>query len=226
MKTIIKWILDGIIILMILQCQTNTKQQQVVSNAVVQVDEIKGYLIGQPLDSEIEDQKKYDIIFSAIAIYEYDINRDGIKEKIILDKLDRWNDPGDFHRVRIEFKDTCYHFYNSSGWVEINHSFADEYIRDLTSINKIKSDYVILNENNNNLLLFVFGYVYASSPGLLTIINLSMKEPQLILNENYLLVKYQDTSPIFIMSKFFKEDHINKYDTLILKGRWLLRYSE
>jgi hypothetical protein len=225
MKTLKQWIIVIIITSMNFQCKNNTKQQD-ISSAIEPINEISGCLIGQPLDSEIEDKKKYDIVFSIIDVYEYDINGDGVKEKIILDKLNDWNDPGDFHRVRIEFKDICYNFYNSSGWVEVGKSTADEYIQNFSSISKIKSNYIILSENNNNLLLFVFGYVYASSPGLLTIINLSMKEPQLIFNEDCSIVKYQDKSPIFITSNYLKEENIDKYDTLILKGRWLFKYGE
>jgi hypothetical protein len=216
-----KWIFSIVIIIALMQCKaknSETKTEKIKEQSVI-VTEDQTYakeLIGEPLDSEIEIERKYDITlkFSIIRIYEYDIDEDGTKERIILDNLDEWNDPGDFHRIRIEFKDTCFSFYNSSGWVKIENS-SNYYIPDFTSINKIDSEYIVLSKNNDNLLLFAFGYVYASNPGLLSIINLSMKEPQLILNDNYLLVKYEEHNPIFITTRYFGEDEVYQRDTLM-----------
>ncbi|MDR1984723.1 MAG: hypothetical protein LBQ28_07870 [Prevotellaceae bacterium] len=234
MKT---WTISIIVILTLCQCKTkNTeKNEQSLVIAEVQTDTCtkkntkemeetvsleqlnRCSFIGESLDSEIEIEKKYNIIlnFSILEIYEYDINNDGIKEKIILDELNEWNDPGDFHRIRIEYRDTCFTFYNSTGWVKIQNS-SNDYIHDFASINKIKSDYIVLIQNNDNLLLMAFGYVYASNPGLLSIINLSANEPQLILNDNCLLVKYEEHNPMFITTRYFPEDEINQFDTLIL----------
>ncbi|MDR1349022.1 MAG: hypothetical protein LBJ63_11475 [Prevotellaceae bacterium] len=217
-----KWIISILVVITLIQCKTKnneTKNEEVNEQPAVVAEEQSwtNELIGEPLDSELEIEEKYNIKlnFSIHKIYEYDINKDGIKEKIILDKLDEWNDPGDFHRIRIEYKDTCFTFYNSSGWIKTNYS-ANYYISDFKSVNEIDSEYIILRKNNDNLLLFAFGYVYASNPGLLSIINLSIKEPQLILNDNCLLVQYEDSNTTFVTTRYFREDEINQRDTLIL----------
>jgi hypothetical protein len=196
-------------------CHRNSdKQEQSLSS-----NQITNYnLIGEKLDSEKADEINNNVTLNFIIIEQlsYDIDKDGFKENILLEKLqiEKYEEPGDFHRIRIEFKDTCFSFYNSSGWVKIENS-ANDYINDFTSINKINSEYIVLSKNNDNLLLFAFGYVYASNPGLLSIINLSMKEPQLILNDNFLLVKYEEDNPIFITTRYFGEDEVYQRDTLM-----------
>ena len=180
-------------------------------------------LFGQRLETESQFEKNNEerLQFVAIGSYEYDTNGDGIKEKIILEKLQiSWEEPGDFHRIKIEKKDTCYTFFNSSGWVKAE-SYFFEYVPNFSSYNKIQSDYIVLSQNNDDLLLFVFGYVYASQPGLLSIVNLSLKEPKMLFNDNYVLSSYQENNPNITVTKFFKEDNINKHDTLLLKGHCL-----
>jgi hypothetical protein len=60
MKIITKWGICGIIILMIIQCKTNTKQQQQTFSDItnIQYKTEKYDPIGYPLDVEIEYEKK------------------------------------------------------------------------------------------------------------------------------------------------------------------------
>ena len=200
-------------------CSGRTSKTSVmnVSEPVANCD-----LLGQQLETESQFEKSNEerLQFVVIDSCEYDTNGDGIKEKIILEKLHCWNDPGDFHRIKINKKDSCYTFFNSSGWVK-TAPFFFEYLPNFPSYNKIQSDYIVLSQNNDDLLLFIFGYVYASQPGLLSIINLSLKEPKLLFNDNYMLSGYQENNPNITVTKFFKEDNINKHDTLLLKDHCL-----
>jgi hypothetical protein len=176
-------------------------------------------LSGQKLETEKDIEKKYNIKlnFSILETIEYDIN--GIKGKVIIEKIDDWNDPGDFHRIRI-VNDSCFSFFNVYGWVKTRTSIL-EYVPNFTTYNKSRSDYIVLSKNGNDLLLFVFGYVYASQPGLLSIVNLSLKEPKLLFNDNCMLSGYQENKPNIVVTGFFKEDNINKHDTLLLKDHCL-----
>ena len=178
-------------------------------------------LIGQQLETERDVEKKYNIKlnFSILETTEYNINGNGVKGKIIIEKINDWNDPGDFHRIRI-VSDSCFSFFNVDGWIKAR-PFMFDYVPNFAKNNKIQSDYIVLSKNNDDLLLFVFGYVYASQPGLLSIINLSLKEPKLLFNDNYMLSGYQENDPNITVTKFFKEDNINKHDTLLLKGHCL-----
>ena len=186
-------------------------------------------LLGQQL--EIIDIEAYKLEFSILETIEYEIKEKDITEKLIIEKIDswfyskeshriKWNDPGDFHRIKVEKKDSCYTFFNSSGWVKATPFFFG-YVPNFPSYNKIQSDYIVLTQNNDDFLLFVFGYVYASQPGLLSIINLSLKEPKLLFNDNYMLSGYHENDPNITVTKFFKEDNINKHDSLLLKDHCL-----
>ena len=192
------------------------------SNSEVSEPCVDCELLGQQLETEQEVMEKYNIKldFSIIEIIEFDINGKGLKGKIIVEKIEDWNDPGDFHKIRIEKNDTCYTFFNSSGWIKSCSSIFN-YVPDFLTYNKINSDYVFLCENNGDLLLFIFGYIYASNPGLLTIVNLSLKEPKLLFNDNYMLSGYEEGNPKIIVTEFFKEFNINKHDTLLLKNHCL-----
>ena len=177
-------------------------------------------LIGEKLESEIEFEQKSSekLNFVIIDSYEYDINNDGVNENIILEKLQfDWEEPGDFHRIRIIANDTCFSFFNSGGWIKLEPSLI-EYIPDFFLNNILSSDYIAIDKHTNDLLLFAFGYVYASEPGLLSIINLSQKTPKLILNENYLLSGYQKDNPQLTVTKYFKESNLNRQDTLLLNN--------
>ena len=181
-------------------------------------------LLGQQLETEKDVEKKYNIKlnFSILETIEYDdINGNGVKWKIIIEKIDDWNDPGEFHRIRI-VRDTCFSFFNVDGWIKVRPSIL-EYVQNFTTYNKILSDYIVLSKNSDDLLLFAFGYVYASQPGLLSIVNLSTKEPKLLFNYNYMLSGYQENNQNIAVTRFFKEDNINKHDTLLLKGHCLYK---
>jgi len=180
-------------------------------------------LLGQQLETESQFETNNDepLHFVAIDSYEYEIN--GIKEKVIIEKLQiSWEEPGDFHRIRIENKDTCYSFFNSDGWIKLRPSIF-EYVPNFTTYNKIQSDYIVLSQNNGDLLLFAFGYIYASEPGLLSIINLSLEKPTLIFNDNYMLSGYQENNPEITITRFFKEDKVNKHDTILFKNHCLYK---
>ena len=177
----------------------------------------------KPLDTEQKFEKEQ-LKFSIVETIEYDINGD--KMKIIIEKIDSWfclndngridwNDPGDFHRIKIEYKNMCYTFFNSGGW-DKPRPYDFRYVSNFTKYNKIKSDYLVLTKNNEDFLLFAFGYTYASEPGLLSIINLSTPKPELIFNDNYEISGYWENKPKIIVSYFSEDDNENKYDTLLL----------
>ena len=185
-------------------------------------------LLGQQLEPENDT---YKLEFSDVEVAEIKI--DGENAKIILEKIDSWyyseksvrldwNDPGDFHRIRIEYKDTTFVFFNQNGWVKTS-PFMFDYVPTFPSYNKIKSDCIVLTKNDDDLLLFAFGYVYANQPGLLSIFNLSLKEPMLLFNDNYMLSGYQENNPNINVTRFFREDDTDKHETLTLKNHCLYK---
>jgi hypothetical protein len=74
------------------------------------------------------------------------------------------------------------------------------------------------------LLLFAFGYAYASEPGLLSIINLSSPKPELIFNNNYMLSGYRENNPKIMVVEFL-EDGNGRQDTLLLINHRLQKIS-
>jgi len=208
-----------LLLIILSSCSEKTTK---TSNSDVPKSLINCELLGQELETEQEIIEKYDIElnFSILETIEFDINGKGLKEKIIVERIENWNDPGDYHRIKIEKTDTCYTFFNSSGWIK-SCPYIFRYVPNFSTHNKIHSEYVFLIENNEDLLLFAFGYIYASQPGLLSIINLSLKDPKLLFNDNYMISGYEEGNPKIIITKFLKEFNVNEHDTLLLKDHCL-----
>jgi hypothetical protein len=199
-----------LISLLTIQCnnskQTNSEeaQEKVVENKVV------GTLIGTKLASVQETKEELNMMFDFEIIESYllDIDNDGVEDKIVVEKIKDWNDPGDFHRIRIVTNSGTHEFFNRYGWVDIGNSQV-QYVKDVYASNIIESKYLLIQKvNSNELLLFAFGYVYASKAGILSIVNLSSKDkPVLIFNDNYNLYALKDRS-----GDGNKEIIVTKYD--------------
>lgn len=165
--------------------------------------------VPQKMKTEQEIEKELELKFSFITIEEFEYNIDGKKGSIVLEKLKDWNDPGDYHRIRI-VGDTSYSFFNVDGWMEMDVSYS-------SIDNRLESKYVILEKSNKRCLLYAFGYPYASEPELLTILNLN-KKVDLIFNNNYFIYKYQmDNVCPFIIIGDYDYDGKKRLDTIIFK---------
>jgi len=193
-------------------------------------------LIGRQLRQEDDFEELFS--FLIVETVEYTIN--GKKGKIIIERVDtwyhpdfgkvEWDDPGDFHRIRVKTNDTIFSFFNEFGWIrpEYKRSYFSpsffEHTPSFPSYNKVQSEYIILTKNGDNLLLFAFHWPFPSDPpGFFSIINLSLKKPRLLFNDNYLLSSFQEDNPKITVTKFFKDEGINQHDTLILRNGCLRR---
>lgn len=221
-----------LIFLLTVQCnntkQADSKDTQEKINENKVVGELIGSVLSSVEDRELELNMKFE--FQVIEEYSFDIDNDNSKEAIIIEKIKDWNDPGDFHRIRIKKGNGKeVQFFNAFGWVVIGN-YETQHVDGFSSNNLLNSKYVILqNAGDGNLLLFAFGYVYASQPGILSIINLSNKnEPKLIFNDNYYLFGFKDLNNDNIKElqviKFDKEEFVGKEETFSsyqLKDGWL-----
>jgi len=106
-------------------------------------------------------------------------------DTIILRKIENWNDPGDFHQINITLDNNQQKTEtNFNGWV----SFGNNYpiAQNLKDQNKIDSDLLLITDfNNNDILIFAFGWVYASEPGLMSVFNANKELPRVIFNDNF-----------------------------------------
>lgn len=117
--------------------------------------------------------------------YLIDINGNNLIDTIILRKIENWNDPGDFHQINITLDNNQQKTEtNFNGWV----SFGNNYpiAQNLKDQNKIDSDLLLITDfNNNDILIFAFGWVYASEPGLMSVFNANKELPRVIFNDNF-----------------------------------------
>jgi hypothetical protein len=95
-----------------------------------------------------------------------------------------WTDPGDVLKIEIINNNRTTAYSNADGWVKFDRNYPVS--KELKEINELKSDKIIMVTNDKYSLLVLFGWVYASEPGLCTIINLNTGE--LVFNYNKELI--------------------------------------
>jgi hypothetical protein len=135
-----------------------------------------------------------DYNFVQIAKYTIDLNNNNRLDTIVLRKIQDWTDTGDFHQMEITLDnkqkiiETCF-----DGWVKFgeNYSVNDN----LRKLNKINSDLLLVTDfDTDRILIFAFGWVYASTPGLMTVIDANGQTPKVIFNDNFGLEKIDNNS--------------------------------
>lgn len=101
--------------------------------------------------------------------------------KLDLLHIKAWPDPGDLLKIQIsENGNLLYETTNYEGWVKL----GDHISKEVKLKNQLNSSNALLIDSKNSKQLILVGYAYASSPGLLTIIDLS-PNPMLILNKEF-----------------------------------------
>jgi len=129
-----------------------------------------------------------DLSFYEVDSFQVDLNNNNLADTIKLRKLKGWeNDPGDYRQIQITM-DNGYSWTetNFDGWVRFdNNYFIPDSIKQL---NQLETDLLLLTEFEGTKILGLFGWVYASKSGLLTIIDFSTNQPRIMINKNLDLV--------------------------------------
>jgi hypothetical protein len=183
-------ILIAVCSLVLFSCKTENKSNDKVANnkevkqEVAQV--VNNELIDEFFTNEYIDSLVKTSNFETVEAFEVSYN--GATLKIYLQHILDWNDPGDYLKVKIvdSNENILFEQTNFSGWVKIgnNYSLPETVIAE----NLIESDKVLLIDNKNGKQLILFGWVYASSPGLMTVIDLFPK-PKIIFNTEFELIE-------------------------------------
>lgn len=130
-------------------------------------------LISIEPDSELELVEEHEIELKEIG-----------QTKIKLFTVKDWTDPGDVLKIDIVNEKGITSYSNADGWVKFDLNYPVS--KELKEINELKSEKIIVVTNDKYSLLVLFGWVYASEPGLCTIINLNTGE--LEFNDNKELI--------------------------------------
>lgn len=157
------------------------------------IDELVRFDVNNDLIEDFyRDDRLYpdnpDLKFTSIATFSIDLDNNHIADSIILSRLIGWeNDPGDFHQITIitdsgaKFTET-----NFNGWVRFDNNY---HVPDsIKGLNQIDTDFLLLTEFNYSKIVGLFGWVYSSDSGLLTIIDFSTRIPRLMINKNLNLI--------------------------------------
>ncbi len=125
-----------------------------------------------------------ELTLSVTDSFEIDLNNNSKNDIIVLKKLNNWNDPGDFHQIVISYDNgQKFTYTNFDGWVKFGQNY---YVQEsIQKQNLIKSNKIILKKINNLNCIFLFGWIYASEPGLLSVISFEKEKPKIIFNTNF-----------------------------------------
>lgn len=153
-------------------CGTGTKNEQSANtNKTIKEPEfaVNSELVDELFIVENHNQQEYP--FKEVETQTVDLNNDGKNDKITLFIIENWGDPGNFQKIRVELSgEEPYEFSNYSGWVTFNENYSIS--EDIAANNQLESNNILLlNATPNSKLILLFGWVYASDPGLVTIID-------------------------------------------------------
>lgn len=195
------------ILLIILFTFTSCNFQDNINNKKSKYSEIE--LIGKQNQTEIEFEKEYNCrLFFEVLDSIPDIN-DSIKT-IVIERIKNWNDPGDFHKISFVFKDKKYSFFNPTGWMIVSN-YDTQYFKNKSLVNS--KYFRIWNIKKNVPAIFLFGYIYASMPGLLSIISYECK-PNLIFNDNYHLYSVDSKKSQILVTRYDMQEIKNNPNIL------------
>jgi hypothetical protein len=124
--------------------------------------------------------------WKSVSTFHFDWDgHDGVR--VVLEVPYPWSDPGDFTRIRIRVPgQKTFTLSNKNGWVKYGSDEASEPPNTLVVKNVVRSPHVLaLKVAENRTALFLFGYVYASSPGSLDVLELSEAgQPRVVLHRD------------------------------------------
>jgi hypothetical protein len=113
------------------------------------------------------------------------------KYNITIEHLDPWELPGDYIKIIIKSNNHIIDLENLEGWVKFDNNYTVP--EQVKNQNLINTDYFIYTKlDDNKPIILLFGWVYASEPGLMTIIDLTNKNPKLIFNNFFQIKKIFD----------------------------------
>lgn len=175
--------------LLIISCITkNSKTNKIKQTETIAVNPelIDDFLTNEYLEHLIDT-------VDFIEVEEFIVSHNDKTVKVYLQHIPNWSDPGDFLRVKIVDEDEkiLLEETNFSGWVEFGNNYTLS--KALIDVNKVDSDKAMIIENQEGKLLVLFGWVYASKPGLLTVIDL-FPSPRIIFNKEFQLKEIPEIS--------------------------------
>ena len=135
---------------------------------------------------------------------------------IYLRQLPNWNDPGDFINIQVEDKrgNILFDKTNIDGWVKFGNNYSVP--ESVKKLNLLNSDEVLLVNNYSGKQLILFGWVYASKPGLMTIIDI-FPRPKVIFNRNFEIKSIQHIDDYLIITGDTIFSHKTKLNTRIMR---------
>ncbi len=205
-------------ILMFTYCGNKKQDDKIPENINgkrVMVDSLN--LVGEYLCSPQDLMKELKINIDFEGIDSFKISIEDCMCWVYLEKIKDWGDPGDFHKIRFNISGKEYSYFNKLGWVR----YENDYIMqneddDFVDSDLINSKYCIVQSvQNNGCLIFLFGYPYASEPGLLSIIKVQEEgKPYLIFNDNYFFSSFEVENGSLIVSRFYKDEILSNKGSL------------
>ncbi|MGL1888997.1 MAG: hypothetical protein OCD76_20960 [Reichenbachiella sp.] len=186
-----------ILSVVLFSCGTGTNKIQEEDKAleVQKIEEMADFEVNSSIVNELfvvenHDQSKYP--FKQVETQSVDLNGDGKNDKINLYIIENWGDPGNFQKIEVLItQGGSYEFLNYGGWVTFNQNYSvPQQVSDQNTLNS--ENILLIDATPNSKLIMIFGWVYASEPGLMTIINPATGD--ILFNKEWELQSMSDTN--------------------------------
>ena len=181
-------------ILVLILILTSCKSKQTENKTTDAKSEKVGYILAPEIIEDFYRDERLnpdnpDFENYRVNEFSVDLNQNQKPDSIILYQLKGFeNDPGDFHQIEIRLDNgEKWIKTNFEGWVRFDNNYR---VPDLIKEqNQLKTDLLLLTDFGKTKIIGLFSWVYASEPGLLTIIEFSTDKPRVMLNRKFDLLK-------------------------------------
>lgn len=118
------------------------------------------------------------------------IDNDDVLDTIRICKIQEWTDPGDFQKIEIKLSNKdFYEIYNLGDWINLNN----EQLKLFGKSNIVKTDRFLITEiEKGRIVMIIFGWQYASSPGNISIIDLTNGNIKPLFNKLFEFISLED----------------------------------
>lgn len=184
-----------ILLFVLTSCQTKPKEnktnelQPQNSSIILNKELVDSLYLSERLRPDNPDFKYY-----KVKDFLFDLNENQKADSIILYRLVGWeNDPGDFQQIKIKMDNGFeWNETNFNGWVRFDHNYRVP--NSVKEKNQIDTDLLLCTDFGETKILGLFGWAYASQPGLLTIIEFSTNKPRVMLNKNWEILEIDSST--------------------------------
>lgn len=156
--------------------------------------------------------------YKLLEQHKIDLDLDGTEDLIRLSTIKEWNDPGTIHKVEIELSNQGLKLIEDTESAYEGY-FKKRYDREINDVNNLAdSELIIVQKTKDASYLILTGYIFASTPGILSIYRID--------NNSFKRVYHDNFEPHRMIAKDYYVSLLGKKWYEAISGRIIGDYEE